>query len=269
MNSGALGGGPVATALVTGASSGIGLEFARQLGARGYRLVLVSNEAAAIEEAAAAVSAQTGAQTIPLCLDLSGPESARELFDFCCGRGLAVSVLVNNAGIFSFREVADTEPARLMLMLNLHVTTVTLLCRYFGQEMRLRGAGYILNLSSLSAWTPFPGIAAYAATKAYIRSFTRSFGLEMEPHGVAVLAVCPGAVATDLYRLPPRYQRLGLRLGILMSPQRLVSLALRALFGQRHRLVPGVVNRLFVPLVGVLPRRFILFIKRKIGRYEQ
>lgn len=257
------------TALVTGASSGIGLEYARQLAARHYRLILVSNEADPLQKAAEEIAGRYGTEVTPVCLDLAQPDSASTLYTYCRERQIEISLLINNAGIFSFRDIADTPPAKLACMLNLHMLTVTQLCRYFGEEMRKRKSGYILNMSSLSAWTPFPGIAAYAATKAYIRSFSRSFGLEMQPYGVTVLAVCPGAVATDLYRLPPDYQRLGLRLGILMSPERLVRKALKALFNKRHQLIPGCINRLFIPLVGLLPRPAIRFIKRKISRYER
>ncbi|MFQ8826895.1 MAG: SDR family NAD(P)-dependent oxidoreductase [Alistipes sp.] len=106
-------------------------------------------------------------------------------------------------------------------MLRLHVRTTTLLCHYFGRSMQARGRGYILNMSSMSAWMPFPGISVYAATKSYLRTLSLAIRNELYDRGVRVTAVCPGAVATGLYNLSERYQRLALRLGIMMTPERL------------------------------------------------
>ena len=153
-------------------------------------------------------------------------------------------------------------------MLRLHVRTTTLLCHYFGRSMQARGRGYILNMSSMSAWMPFPGISVYAATKSYLRTLSLAIRNELYDRGVRVTAVCPGAVATGLYNLSERYRRLALRLGIMMTPERLARKGLRALFSGRRRTVPGFVNRVFVPLAGLIPGPIVRLIKRKAKFYR-
>ena len=134
--------------------------------------------------------------------------------------------------------------------------------------MQARGRGYILNMSSMSAWMPFPGISVYAATKSYLRTLSLAIRNELYDRGVRVTAVCPGAVATGLYNLSERYRRQALRLGIMMTPERLARKGLRALFSGRRRTVPGFVNRVFVPLAGLIPGPIVRLIKRKAKFYR-
>lgn len=218
------------TALVTGASSGIGLEFARQLAAWGAALVMVSIDRDDLEREAARIANDYRVPVETLCMDLARPEAANELYRYCWEKELTIDILINNAGIFSFREVARTDPAKIETMLQLHIGTVTRLSRLFAADMCARRRGYLLNMSSLSCWTPYPGIALYTATKAYIRVFTRALACELHDYGVHATVVCPGGVATGLYGLPPRLLKLGVRLGVLMTPERLVRKALNALF---------------------------------------
>ena len=255
-------------ALITGASSGIGLCYAQQLAAMGYALLIVSNQQQPLEEAAATLHDTYGVPVTALYRDLARPDAARELYDYCCDHSLSIDLLVNNAGIFLFDDVTTTPTQRIELMLNLHVTTPTLLCRYFGAAMQQRGHGYILNMSSMAAWMPFPGIALYAATKSYLRTLTRAMYNELRDTGVSMTAVCPGAVATQLYNLSARYQRLALRLGIMMTPQRLAHKALRALFAGRRCVVPGAINALFIPLTQLIPGWAVRLIKRKAKFYR-
>ena len=156
-----------ATALITGASSGIGYQYARQLAARGYDLLIVSNDAEGIANSAAEIRKQYGVRITPLYRDLSAENAAEDLYRYCEDEQLDVEVLVNNAGVFFFDDLARVDSRRIELMLRLHVRTTTLLCHYFGRSMQARGRGYILNMSSMSAWMPFPGISVYAATKSY------------------------------------------------------------------------------------------------------
>ena len=252
------------TALVTGASSGIGEEFARQLAAKGVKLIIVSNERERIVTVADDIAATYQVEVTPVYMDLARTEAAKELYDFCREKGFAVDVLINNAGIFIFKEVVETAPERIDLIMNLHICTVTRLCRLFGEDMRKRGSGYILNMSSLSCWMPMPGIALYSATKAYIRVFTRSLWHELHEHGVTAMVACPGGIATSLYNLDPKLLKLGVRIGVLMTPKRLVRKALRRLFKGKKQIIPGLINRIFVPIVPLLPNALIRFGKHKL-----
>lgn len=123
-------------ALVTGASSGIGLQYARQLAGRGYALVIVSNEAERIVEVGEGLQKEYNIKVIALYRDLSLSDAASELFTYCEENHLAIEVLINNAGVFFFNDVVEVETRRIELMLDLHVRTVTLMCHYFGGAMK-------------------------------------------------------------------------------------------------------------------------------------
>ena len=238
-------------ALITGGSSGMGLEFARQLAARGYDLLLVSNQEQALADAARELSGPVSVRT--RFQDLARPEAADELFAWCQAEDIIPDVLVNNAGMFFFKELQAEDLDRVQAMIDLHVTTVTRICLLFGQAMKSRGSGYILIMSSMAARIPAPGITIYSATKAYLRSFGRSLSFELRPYGVGVTTVCPAAVATPLYRLDEKKMRFGVRLGVIRTPKWLVRRALRALFHRRRVISPAFMNVYLPALVALLP----------------
>ena len=240
------------TALITGGSSGIGLEYARQLSALGYSLVLVSNRA---EELVAASESFPGAQTV--CMDLAEHGAAAKLMAWCSAKGIDPEVLVNNAGMFFMEYLSPENLPKAQAMLALHTETVTELCILSGARMKERGSGYILNMSSMTARIPAPGIAIYSATKAYLKSFGRSFSYEMRPFGVKVTTVCPSAIDTGLYPLPERLRGFLKAIGIIRSPQWLVRRALRALFRGRRVVSPGLMNFFLPLLVAALPSALI------------
>ena len=240
-------------ALITGGSSGMGLEYARQLAEKGYDLVLVSNREEELSSAVSALSMQFPVQVEGHFQDLALPSSADELFAWCQGRDLVPDVLVNNAGMFFFKELTSADLGRVQAMLNLHVGTVTRLSILFGEAMKQRGSGYILIVSSMAARIPAPGITIYSATKAYLRSFGRSLSYELRPYGVGVTTVCPAAIATPLYRLKPSLMDLGVKVRLIHTPAWLVRRALRAMFRRRRVVSPSCMNVWLPPLVALLP----------------
>lgn len=252
-----------AWALVTGASSGIGYEFARLLAARGYPLLIVSNEEQAIFTKGEMLSSAYGVDVRPLYMDLGVPEAAERLYRFCQEQGMEIEVVVNNAGMFYFGEVSAQKPGQVEKMILLHVLTPTMLCRLFGEDMKRRKRGYVLNMSSLSAWIPYPGIALYASTKVYLKSFSRAFRSEMYDYGVNVTTLCPGGVATNLYRLSDRLLKLAIRLGFMMKADRLAEKGIKALFRRRSRVIPGWINHVFLPLLLLLPAGLVRWIMRR------
>lgn len=251
-------------ALVTGASSGIGLEYARELCVRGYDVVMVSNEQDRLTQRAEEFAQKYKVQTWPLCLDLSLPDAAERLHGYCVALGLQVEILINNAGIFRWKYVVNLSVGVVRTMLMLHMNTVVLLCRYFGEDMRKRGKGYILNMSSMSAWLPYPGISLYASTKCFLKSFSRAFRLEMLDYGVYVTTICPGAIATDLYNLPLHLRRLALRIGVMMKPETLAHRALNGMFRHRAQMMPGLINYFFVGFLVLLPYGMVRWAMRKV-----
>ena len=251
-------------ALITGATSGMGLEYCRQLAQRGHNLVMVSNQQELLDLLPTQLSQQYGINAIGRYQDLATPDAARQLYDWCCQQGLQIDILINNAGMFFFHELTPDYADRSEAMLALHVLTPTRLCSLFGEDMKLRRQGYILNVSSLTAQIPAPGITLYAATKAYLKSYSKSLYFEMRPYGVGVTTVLPAAVATPLYNLNPKTQSLLTRLGIIRSPQWLVRRALRGMFRHRHYVKPGIMNYLVPILVKLLPNRLETHIWQKL-----
>lgn len=139
-----------------------------------------------------------------IAIDLARVGAAQELYDRMTAEGIVVDVVINNAGIFSFCDILATPAERIERIILLHDLTVTQLCRLFAADMVRRGVrGHILNMSSYSLWMPFPGLALYSASKAYMRSFSVAFAKEVRERGIRVTAVCPAGVATDLYGLTP------------------------------------------------------------------
>jgi len=239
-------------ALITGGSSGMGLEFARQLGARGYRLLLVSNQEEELAAASEELSA-SGYQVLTHFADLALADAADTLHAWCLAEGIVPDILINNAGMFFFKELLEEDLPRVQAMLNLHIRTVTRLCLLFGADMKGRGSGRILNMSSMAARIPAPGITIYSATKAYLKSFGVSLSYELAPYGVTVTTVCPAAIATPLYRLDPKWLRFGVRIRLIHTPRWLVRRALRALFRGRRLIQPSAMNVWLPPLIALLP----------------
>ncbi len=250
-------------ALVTGGCSGIGLAIAGALAARGHPLVLVSENAERLEAAAAALRARHGVAVTAICQDLARPGAAEALHRRVRALGLDVDVLASNAGTFLFGEVADAPVDRAEALLQLHVITPSVLCALFGREMRERGHGRILVVSSISAWRDFPGIALYGASKRYLRGFARSLRSEMSVHGVSVTCLAPGPVATGLYGLDSTAVRRGQRLGLFMSPERVAEAGVRALLRGDAECVPGLLNRAMAVASAATPQWVVDLIRRR------
>ncbi len=245
------------TALVTGGSSGIGLAFARQLAADGYALALVSNRPEELAEAAEMLNKEFGVPVEIRCLDLAQAGCAEQVAAWCKDIGIVPDVLVNNAGMFFMQYLEPATLGKVRTMMHLHMDTVTELCILLGERMKARGQGRILNVSSMTARIPAPGIAIYSATKAYLKSFGQSLSYEYRPFGVTVTTLCPAAVDTGLYPLGDRLRSFLRRIGLLRSPEWLARRALKASYRGRRCVSPGLSNQLVPLLVALLPARLI------------
>lgn len=259
-----------AWALVTGAGSGIGRCYAQQLAALGYRLALVGDTRSKLDAAKAEIQAAGGAQVRIFVADLARIEAAQELYNRVTADGIAVDVLINNAGMFSFCDVLATPAQRMERIILLHALTNTQLCRLFAADMVQRGVrGRILNMSSYSLWMPFPGLSLYSASKAYLRAFSVAFAKEVGEQGIGVTAVCPAGVATDLYGLAPRWQRIGLKLGVLITADSCARRGLRALWRRRRCIVPDWWNRAWIPLCKVLPMCLVRPLRKATMKFQK
>ena len=251
-------------ALITGGSSGMGLEFARGLAARGYDLLLVSNREDPLASASAELSAEFPVKVRTIFQDLAQPKAADELYSRCASEGILPDVLVNDAGMFFFKELEVADLDKVHAMLDLHVNTVTRMCLLFGSAMKERGSGYILNVSSMAARLPVPGITVYSASKAYLRSFGRSLSYELKPYGVGMTTVCPAAIATPLYRLDPKLMKLGVRIGLIRTPRWLVRRSLRAMYRGRRVLSPAFMNVWLPAVIATLPGPLVAWLWKKL-----
>lgn len=250
-------------ALISGGSSGMGKIYAQRLAEAGCPLLLVSNQETELRQVADELQAQFGVTVIPHYQDLATETAADELFAFCQEQSLDIEILINNAGMFFFEELTPDNETKAMKMMQLHIYTPTRLCLLFGNEMKRRGHGYILNMSSMAAKLPCPGITVYSASKAYLKSFSKSLYFEMRPYGVGVTTVCPGAIATPLYKLKPSLLNFGVKIGLIGTPQWLVRRALRGLFHKRRVVKPGLMNYYLPPLVNILPKWLVAKLWRK------
>lgn len=248
-------------ALVTGADGGIGFEFCRELGRRGCDIIGVSNRGEALRDAMERIRKESGVETTAIEADLAREGAAAELLDTLSGKGLEPDILINNAGIFSFRPVTELSQRQLDIYVDLHVRSMMELTRLAAIGMRERGEGMILNMSSMSCWTPMPGIALYSATKAFIRAFSRAMHYELRDDNVSVTVACPGGIATDLFGLPPHLKKLAVALGAIALPDRFARKAVGRMMRRRMQYVNGLINRVAIVFVGILPTRVRMMIK--------
>lgn len=251
-------------ALVTGASSGIGYQYARVMARRGYNLVIVSNEPEPLAEKAVSIRKEFGVEVEDIEMDLGKQSAAKELYDICKERGLEVEVLINNAGVYHDRDFMKDSEGFNSLILNLHVYTPAMLMYYFCQDMISRHKGYVLNMSSITSDIAVQRLATYSATKVFLKNFSRCTHVELRPEGVNVTCVRPGAVATDLYHLSPGALKAGLLTGVIITPERLAEKGVKAMFKGRARITPGLVSKLLIVLVKILPT-WALRLVRKLG----
>jgi uncharacterized protein len=248
--------------LITGGCSGIGHAIAREFACRGFDLVLASNQEIRLNEVCNELTSKFNVNVRQVFTDLADPGSAQKLYEWCKSEHIEVDILVNNAGIFFFGEVAETNPEKVQQMLQLHTSTPALLCTLFGKDMKQKRRGYILNISSLSAYMPYPGIALYSSTKRFLKSFSRSLRTEMLDYNVSVTCILPGAVSTRLYELSEDGHKKALQTGIMMRPEKLAKIAVKAMFRKKSMLVPGLLNRIFLPVIFLIPHGVILFVRR-------
>ncbi|PWK10259.1 SDR family NAD(P)-dependent oxidoreductase [Tumebacillus permanentifrigoris] len=240
------------TALITGASSGIGEEFARRLAGMGMDLVLVARSQAKLEEMAATLSQKHGVKAHVVLADLSAEHAAKEVYRQTQALGLHIDYLINNAGFGSSGEFvhndADQEHEQVMV----NVTTVVDMIHAYLPAMVAKQSGAIVNVASLVAFQPVPNMAVYGATKAFVLSLSEALWEENQKYGVKVLGLCPGATATNFFDASgaPAF-------GKLRTPQQVVSSALKGLEQNRSFVVDGAQNAFTTQLPRLLPRKLV------------
>ncbi|MBO3742213.1 SDR family NAD(P)-dependent oxidoreductase [Actinoplanes flavus] len=230
------------TTLITGASSGLGALFARRLAARGSNLVLVARRTGRLESLAAELPNVT---VTPITMDLTEPGAGAKLSAAVAERGLEVTSLINNAGFGTHRLFHEADPQRITDEITLNVTSLTEISRAFIERLRSRPGGVLLNVASIAGYQPGPTLAVYAATKAYVLSFTEALWSESRGTGLRVMALSPGATETEFFDVAGQGADGGTR---RMHADRVVDLALRALDRRNPppSLITGRMNNLMI-----------------------
>ena len=254
-------------ALVTGASSGCGYEYARILAQKGYDLLIVSNEEA-IHEKADVLRGDFPVNVISLVRNLGVQDAAKDLYNYCTDNHIEIEVLINNAGVYHDRDFMCDSEAFNMLIMNLHMITPAMLIYYFGQDMAKRGKGYVLNMCSVTADIAVQRLGSYGSTKAFLRNFSRSLYVEMKDKGVIITDMTPGAINTGLYNIKPWATKIGLLLGYIVQPNYLARRGVNAMFRGRAKVsVPFVWNYLLIWLVVLFVPTCLLRLIRKMGLF--
>lgn len=251
-------------ALVTGASSGIGAEFARELAARGMHLVLTARRQERLADLADELHRKHAARCEIIPADLADPEGPRQLWDEVRGRGIDVHVLVNNAGFTHVGEIDDAPVDRILELVRVNIAAVTELTYLALPGMLQRGSGAVFNISSLVGFQPVAYMAAYSASKAYILHFSESLWAEARLRGVHVMAVCPGTTRTELFDIAGVPGWLQQRRS--QSPDQVVKSALRAFRKRRPICIPGARNWVITLFGRFLSRRRVVLESMKYFR---
>jgi uncharacterized protein len=238
-------------ALITGASSGIGLELARVFATNGHSLILIARTASRLNQLAQELKAKHGIEAKVLTKDLSQPNAAREIFEAL--RDTPVSILVNNAGFGSFGPFAGTELRAQTEMIHVNITVLVELTHWFVQPMLARGNGRVLNVASTAAFQPGPSVNVYYASKAFVYSFTYALAHEVRGKGVTVTALCPGSTRTDFF------QRAGMRMKKSwpqMDARKVADAGYDGLMNGKRVVIPGIMNKIASFFAKRLPARF-------------
>lgn len=231
---------PDATALVTGASAGIGTEIARELAGRGHAVTLVARREDRLQTLADELAAEHGVRTEVLPTDLLDPDARAELPDRVAALGLHVSVLVNNAGFGTAGPFHRSEIERELQQIRLLVEAVADLTGRFVPGMVERGEGAVLTVASTAGFQPLPNMAGYGAAKAWARSFSQAIHEELKPKGIAVSAVCPGPVETEFFDVSgPTPIEAVVPKPLWVDPADVARIAVQALVDNRAEIVPG------------------------------
>lgn len=253
------------TALITGASTGIGATFAEVLAERGYDLILVARSKDKLDALAAKISADTGRKVTVIAADLGEAHSGAALAQKVASLKLDVDLLVNNAGFGSAGAFARQSAERDAQMIALNCATVVDLAHAFLPAMLARGSGGILNVASLAGFQPTPFMAIYGATKAFVLSFTEGLWAEVRDSGVNVSALCPGPVDTPFFEATgtPKLRKTVPK-GFMMQPRPVVEAALAALEAGRPVCVPGLPSKLMSQFPRLLTRSLMAKMSARI-----
>jgi uncharacterized protein len=256
-----------ATALVTGASAGIGEAIARELAARGHGVTLVARREERLRTLAGELSERHGVRADAIAVDLGDPPSRDRLADQVAGLGLEVEILVNNAGFGGSGNAADSDRERLVAMLRVNCEALLDLQTRYLPAMVERGRGAVINIASTAAFQPIPGTATYAATKAFVLSLSEAVHQELKGTGVTLTAVCPGPVKTEFGQVAGiEHAEDQLPDLFWMTSEAIAKAAADGAESGKRVVVPGLLNRAGAVTGQHSPRMLVLPLAKRIWR---
>ncbi|TFH39902.1 MAG: SDR family NAD(P)-dependent oxidoreductase [Chrysiogenales bacterium] len=243
----------VLTALVTGASSGLGESIAKELASRGHTCLLISENLPELERVKQEIIIAGRGKATTLAMDLFKPDSAERIFKHCLDANIEVDILVNCAGIFlnidrEMRDIRSIEE-----IINLHILSLTKLCFLFGRPMLDRHRGWILNISSIASGFPDPASLTYGPTKRYILSFSEALHCEWKDRNVAVTCLTPGGINTNFFTSNEVFIPSVIR-ATLLSPDSCAKAGINAMFRGKARITPGISGKVQAFILGIVSR---------------
>jgi len=245
------------TALVTGASSGIGLDLAKRFATEGYDVALVARSEGKLKEVAAAIEAEHKVRAHVVTADLAQPKAADALVAELDARGIVVDVLVNNAGYALYGAFSETDLADELNMIQVNIVALTHLTKLVVRKMVARKQGRILNVASTAAFQPGPLMAVYYATKSYVLSFSEALANELEGTGVTVTALCPGPTRTGFQARAQMEDSKLVRGKEIMTAEEVARSGYAGLMKGKTVVIPGMSNKMLAQAVRFLPRKAV------------
>jgi len=256
------------TALVTGASSGIGAAIAKNLAGRGYDCVLTARRTDRLEALAKELESAHGVAAKVVASDLGERAGASGLIAKVADLGAQVDVLVNNAGFGVYGAFVDQDALRVGQMIELNMVALTTLTQHYAREMVRRKGGRVLQVSSIGAYQPSPLYAVYSATKSYVLSFSEALNHELRGTGVSVSTVCPGLTATEFHEVAVHQKPKWMDL-VTMTADDVADVGVRAMLRGRAVVTPGFANKLTALLVKLIPRSWATAMAAQTMRGDQ
>jgi uncharacterized protein len=252
------------TALITGASSGIGLELATIHASRGGNLVIVARNDEKLQELKSSLEQQFGIQVYVIAKDLAIPNAAIEVYQETEAKGIQIDYLINNAGFGLYGKFEATDWLQESDMIQVNITALTQFTKLYLPGMIARKSGKIMNVASTAAFVPGPTMAVYCATKPYVLSFSEAVNNEVSHYGISITALCPGATASG-FSVAAKADK-----SALFSKSKLATSAEVAVYGYEAMLkgkqvaIHGFINQLLAFMVGFIPRSLVVKISRKV-----
>ncbi len=257
------------TALITGASSGIGKALAHTFAEHNYNLVLVAEMATELSRAAQELRERYPVEIIEMPKNLTDEQAPREIYDNLIRRNIRVDVLVNDAGVGHREKFHESDIEHDIYIIRLNIEALVRMTKLFVRDMVSRGSGKILNLGSVGGFQPGPLLAVYHASKAFVISFSEALAEEVKDTGVTVTTLCPGPTDTDFFKRADMENARILQDGVVMEPEKVAEIGYKALINGERIVIPGMSNKMLTFARRLMPKSAQAALNRKFYEVKE